>query len=184
MDFNGATLSTAVLWRVTLAVAAVDTLLVLGVRRYFPAGLHARLPRWVALISFLFYAALWSFVLAWGWDWFYNYVFPSWVRYTGLAWGTAYGAFGLGMWWLSRRLPGSPPVNFCLLGGVEGLLTHLWAIYGAGAASKPPIMHGVDPFAVLIFAIFEKMLYWIAILLLAAGAARLYNKFRLFEYPG
>ncbi len=177
MNMADAQLTTATTWWVTLVVATVDILLILMIGRFIPTGWFHRLPRWIVLFSFLFFTAVWSSVLTWGWDWFYSYIFPAWVRNTGLAWGTIYGAMGLGMWWLSvwlcRRLPGHPAVNFCLLGGLEGFLTHLWAIYGLGAASKPPIMHGVDPFSVLIFAVFEKAFYWTLILLLSAGALRL-----------
>lgn len=173
MSTSDVQLTSAMVWPLTLVVAIVDALLILGIRRFLPTGMYRGLPRQITLLSFLTFAAIWSIVLAWAWDWFYSYVFPTWMRYTGLAWGTAYGAVGLGMWWLSQRLPGRPAANFCLLGGLEGLLTHLWAIYGAGAVSKPPIMHGVDPFTMLIFAVFEMAFYWILILLLAVGLARL-----------
>ena len=76
-----------------------------------------------------------------------------------------YTLLALGMHWLSLKLPGNPGVSWCILGGVEGLLSHLYAIYGLGAATRPPIMQGTDPFAVLIFAVFEKAFYWSLILL-------------------
>ena len=140
-------------------------------------------------MPFLFFAALWSFVLAWGWGWFYRYIFPPWMRYSGLAWGMGYGMLGFGMWWLSIRLAGRlrlssrPAVYFCLLGGLEGLLSHLWAIFGLGAVSKPPILHGVDPLAALTFAVFEKIFYWILILLLAVGISRVSERFRRQPQP-
>jgi hypothetical protein len=182
MNTSDVQLTSAAVWRLTLVVAGVDILLVLLIRRFISNSQYGRLPRWITACSFLFYAALWSFVLVWAWDWFYSYVFPLWMRYSGLAWGLAYGAMGLGMWWLSlrfrRRLLGHSAANFCLLGGLEGLLTHLWAIFGAGAVSKPPIMHNVDPFTVLIFAIFEKAFYWILILLLAVGSSYMSESIR------
>jgi hypothetical protein len=73
----------------------------------------------------------------------------------------------LGMGWLSLKLPGNPAITWCILGGVEGLLSHIVAIYGLGAVSKPPIMQGTDPFKVLIFAVFEKAFYWSLILLVS-----------------
>ncbi len=104
------------------------------------------------------------------------------MRYSGLAWGVGYGMLGFGMWWssirLGRLLSGSPAVNFCLLGGLEGWLSHLWAIFGLGAVSRPPILHGVDPLAVLIFAVFEKAFYWILILLLAVGISHVSERVR------
>jgi hypothetical protein len=171
MGFTDLQLTTPIFWQVALGVACMDALLILSIWRFLPTNPFARSSRWLMLISFLFFTALWSSVLTWGWDWFYRYIFPPWMHSTGLAWGALYTAIGFGMGWLSRRLPGRPAVTFCWLGGVEGLLTHLWAIYGLGAVSNPPIMHGVDPFAVLIFAVFEKAFYWMLILLLAVGAA-------------
>ncbi len=164
---------TTLVWWTTLCVAVVDTLLILAIWRFLHTGDFLRMNRWVLLISFVFYTLLWSSVLYFAWDWFYQYVFPPWVHNAGLVWGLAYGAAGLGMAWLSQRLPGNAPANFCLLGGLEGLLTHIWAIYFAGAASKPPLFRGVDPEALLIFAIFEKAFYWIIILLLSFGLYRL-----------
>jgi hypothetical protein len=73
------------------------------------------------------------------------------------------------------RVSGNPATTWCILGGVEGLLSHLYAIYGLGAASKPPIMQGTDPFAVLIFAIFEKAFYWSMILLASSLVWRYIN---------
>jgi hypothetical protein len=48
---------------------------------------------------------------------------------------------------------------------LQGLGRHIYAIYGLGAASKPSIMQGTNPFAVLFFAVFEKASYWSFILL-------------------
>ena len=78
-----------------------------------------------------------------------------------------YFLLALGMSWLSRILPGNPAIIWCVLGGVEGFLSHIVAIYGLGVASKPPIMQGTDPFVVLIFAVFEKAFYWSLILLVS-----------------
>jgi hypothetical protein len=103
--------------------------------------------------------------MVWGWDWFYSYIFPSWARYLlPPIFGVAYSMLALGMSWLCMKLPAIPAALWCLLGGLEGLLSHIYAIYGLGAASKPPIMQGTDPLAILIFAIFEKAFYWSLIL--------------------
>jgi hypothetical protein len=70
----------------------------------------------------------------------------------------------LGMGWLSLKLPGNPAITWCILGGVGGLLSHIYTINGLGAVSKPPIMQGTDPFDVLTFAVFEMAFYWCMIL--------------------
>lgn len=123
--------------------------------------------RWLLTITGgLFFLLVWIIVLWWGWDWFYRYIFPAWGRYLlPPLFGVWYTLLAFGMGWLSLKLPGNPGVTWCILGGVEGLLSHIYAIYGLGAVSNPPIMQGTDPFVVLIFAVFEKAFYWSLILL-------------------
>ena len=38
-----------------------------------------------------------------------------------------------------RRIPGRSVVNYCLLGGLWGALTHMWAIH-RGILDKPPMV--------------------------------------------
>ncbi len=162
-------LTTPIVWTCAGIVAGVDIFLGLIAQRALSREQFNRLRRLLILSAGIFYLLVWSSAMRWAWDWFYVYIFPSWARlalppiffmgYALLAWG---------MTWLSLRLPGSPAVNWCVLGGVEGLLSHLLAIYGLGAATKPPIMLGTDPLVVLIFAIFEKAFYW-SLILLACG---------------
>lgn len=124
------------------------------------------MSRLLAITSGLFYLVVWVTVLWWGWDWFYSYIFPEAARYIlPFVFWIGYTLLGFGMSWLCLKLPGNPALTWCVLGGLEGLLSHIYAIYGLGAASKPPIMQGSDPWAVLIFAIFEKAFYWGFILL-------------------
>jgi hypothetical protein len=128
---------------------------------------HFQQIRWLlAIAAGVFFLGVWTSVLIWGWDWFYSYIFPGWGRYLlpPIFW-IGYTFLAWGMTWLSLKLPGNPAVTWCILGGVEGLLSHLYAIYGLGAATKPPIMQGSDPLSVLIFAVFEKVFYWSVILL-------------------
>jgi hypothetical protein len=163
---SDAHLTTPLIWTCTSILAVLDGILI-ALARHLVSQEQFRRMRWVLVVTAgIFFLLVWSIVLWWGWDWFYIYIFPPWARHflpPVFAIGDAWGA--LLMHWLSLKLPGSPGVTWCLLGGIEGLLSHLYAIYGLGAASKPPIMQGSDPFAVLIFAIFEKAFYWSLILL-------------------
>ena len=159
-------LTTPVVWLCTGILLILDAVLCyLAWRSINPASFQKL--RWrLITISGIFFLLVWTSVLWWGWDWFYAYIFPHWARYTlPPIFAIAYALLVAGMFWLSLRLPGHPAVVWCILGGVEGLLSHLYAIYGLGAAAKPPIMQGTDPFAVLIFAVFEKAFYWSLILL-------------------
>jgi len=164
--FTDAQLTTAMIWKVTGIVFALDVILILLARHLISRERFNQMRWLLAGAGGVFFLGVWISVLWWGWDWFYSYIFPGWARYLlPPVFFLAYTLIALGMGWLSLKLPGNPAVSWCVLGGVEGLLTHIYAIYGLGAASKPPIMQGSDPFAVLIFAIFEKAFYWSLILL-------------------
>jgi len=89
----------------------------------------------------------------------------------------------LSMWFLAWRLPGNPIVSFCLLGSLEGLASHGWAVYNLGIIDKIPIMHGVSPASVLVFAMSEKILYWSIILGVAELLRRLWQR-RTKSQPG
>jgi hypothetical protein len=164
--FENAHLTNPLIWTCTSILVTLDVILIL-LARFLVSREQFRQIRWVlVIISGIFFLLVWISVLWWGWDWFYKYIFPGWARYLlPLLFGIGYGLLALVMGWLSLRLPGRPAVTWCILGGVEGLLSHIYAIYWVGAASKPPIMQGTDPLVVLIFAVFEKAFYWSLILL-------------------
>ena len=153
--------TTPLLWICTAILLVLDAALITLARRSFHRE-DLQHMRWLLVIaSGVFFLLVWVIVLWWGWDWFYSYIFPRWGRILlPPAFGIGYTLLAFGMYWLSLKLPGNPAVTWCLLGGVEGLISHLYAIYGLGAASRPPIMQGVNQFSVLIFAIFEKAFYW------------------------
>ncbi len=83
-----------------------------------------------------------------------------------------FGAIGMGFWWLAERLPGPPAVTFALLGGLVSLPGHLVGFYGLGMGEKVPVLQGVSVTSALVFGIFEFIVYWLAIILVAAGVAR------------
>ena len=159
-------LTTSLVWRCTGILLVLDVVLTLQARRFIRREQFQQLRWLLPIVSGVFFLLVWIAVMLWGWDWFYSYIFPSWAHYLlPPIFFIGYTLVGAGMVWLCLKLPGNPAVTWCILGGVEGLLSHVYAIYVLGAASKPPIMHGTDPFAVLIFAIFEKAFYWSLLLL-------------------
>lgn len=50
-------------------------------------------------------------------------------------------------------------VAFCLLGGFESILEHIWGIYGFGIL-KILLLQGGSPLLVLAFAFPEYIFYW------------------------
>jgi hypothetical protein len=160
--------TTSLIWTCTGIVVVLDVILGLLARRLVKREGFSQMRWLLAMVAGVFFLLVWICVLWWGWDWFYSYIFPEWARYLlPFLLGMGYFLLALGMGWLSLKLPGNPAITWCVLGGLEGLLSHIYAIYGLGAASKPPIMQGTEPFAVLIFAVFEKTFYWSLILLIS-----------------
>lgn len=123
---------------------------------------------WAVLASaFTFWSILWKVMLAWGWEWFYGYIFPEWAKNWTPVLGITYAFVGMLIWWMATKLPGNPAINFCLLGGFEGIISHIYALFGLQAIENVPLLAGVDPFAIIIFALAEKILYWSLVLYLA-----------------
>jgi hypothetical protein len=172
--------TTPLLWMCISILLVINIFLILLVRQLVNRTQFRQMRWWLVSAGGIFFLLLWTSVLWWGWDWFYAYIFPAWGRYLlPPIFAVGYALLALGMVWLSLKLPGSPAVTWGVLGGVEGLLSHIYAIFGLGAASKPPIMQGSDPFVVLVFAVFEKALYWILILLGCSLLSR-----RIKQKPG
>jgi hypothetical protein len=110
---------------------------------------------------------IWFWAIGNFWETVYRYVFPAWAQ-TWVPWLAIViaAAVALGLWTLALRFKGNPVLIFCLLGGVLGSLTHIWAVY-RGVVTKPPMLQGTSPLAAVIFAFFEYMFYWCTILLIA-----------------
>ena len=88
-----------------------------------------------------------------------------------------YAGISLLFWWLAVRLRGNAVVNFCLFGGLWGMITHLFAV-SIGIVTKPPVLQGAAPAATVIFAIFEFMLYWCIILTIAVLLHHVWRELR------
>lgn len=156
-------LASSLFWQSALVVALLDGCFILLLRRFVQPAYFYPLKRPIVAISAVFWGLLWAIVLAWAWPWFYQYVFPAWTRWLLVPFfALFYAVVGWALWQLAR-LRGNPIINFPLLGGLVGLLTHTWAIYGAGIIEKVPLMQGVHPLPVLLFAITEYTFYWCAI---------------------
>ncbi len=150
-------------WLISGGLALLDTGVVIVLYGKVIAIQFRRLPWAVLITTFIFWAALWTSVLWLAWDWFYGFIFPTWLRAAAPLLGLVYAPIGLLMWGIAARTR-MPVVTFCLLGGVEGILSHTWAIFGLDLIHKIPLMGNSTPLSVLFFAFFEKVLYWSFIL--------------------
>ena len=127
----GAHVTTPLIWTCTGILVFLDVILTLLARCLINRAQFNQM-RWVlAIAAGTFYLLVWVSVLLWAWDWFYSYIFPGWGRYfLPPIFGIGYTLLALGMGWLSLKLPGKPSITWCVLCGVEGLLSHIYAIDG------------------------------------------------------
>jgi len=121
----------------------------------------------IALAAAAFWGALAAVLVATMWGSYYTFFAPEWQRPLAPLSSILYAGIGLILWWLARRTPLPPAIAFLLLGGMESLAEHAAAIWGAGLFKKVPMLTGVDPAAVLVFAFFEYVIYWGLTLVLA-----------------
>jgi hypothetical protein len=154
------------LWVETLVAALVAVGCVLFLARRVKPERFRRLERkMVAGASGLFWGILAAVLFFTCWQVYYSAFYADWVRWSVPLVALFYGAVGLGMWWLAARLPGNPVVTFCVLGGLESVPEHLWGIYRLKIL-EIPLLHGLKPVPVLVFAVFEYVIYWSVVVVL------------------
>jgi len=131
----------------------------------------ARMKWPLAVASGLVWWSIWGWAIGNFWETVYRYVFPAWPQtFIPLIAVVVAPLVALGLWSLTRRVPGNPILIFCLLGGALGSLTHVWAVY-RGIVSRPPMLQGASPVAAVVIAFFEYMFYYCVILTLAGLVA-------------
>ena len=163
----GSKITSEMLWLGAFIFAAIDAVFVpILAWRINPATF--RRCKWaLGVTTAIFWSALWTWVLVNFWDSVYRYVFPAWAHWLiPPIYGLLFAGISVLFWWLALRLGGNAALNFCLLGGLWGMVTHLLAVY-LGIVDKPPVLQGAAPVAAVIIAIFEFMFYWCIILSVA-----------------
>ena len=153
--------TTEILWRAALLFAMVDVVLITILTRLVKPqvlfNMKWRLITVMAIFFCLLFGSIMSIIF---WDSVYSYVFPSWIRWIiPPAYGILFSLAGLFFWWLAFRLPTNPVMNFCILGGFWGFLTHFIAIQ-RGLLEKPPMLQGASSISALTIATFEFIFYW------------------------
>jgi hypothetical protein len=171
--------TTEILWEGAFFFALIDVIFVAILTRLIkPADFYKMKWRLVVIMAIFFctlFGVLVSFVF---WDSVYCYVFPAWARWIiPPVYGLLFASFGLFVWWLSFSLRTNAVMNFCLFGGLWGIMTHIWAIY-RGILEKPPMLQGANPFAAVIIAAFEFIFYWCVCLSLTFLAQQIEKRLR------
>jgi hypothetical protein len=172
MNLEGVKVTTGILWRAALLFALFDAVLVAYLARFIEPAIFRQLKLAVTLIAGIFWFLIWLVMVIFFWEPVYHYVFPPWSRWLiPPMLGIGFAFAGLLLWWLALLFRSNQVVNFCLFGGLLGMMTHVWAIY-RGILEKPPLLQGASPVATSIMPIFEFIFYWCIIL----GAAYLWKK--------
>lgn len=162
------TVTSEMLWLGTLIFAVIDAVFVPILAWRIRAATFRQFKWTLVTATAIFWSAIWTWALVNFWDSVYHYVFPAWARWLiPPVYGLLFAGVGLLFWWLAIRLRGNPVASFCLLGGLWGMMTHLWAVH-LGIVDKPPVLQGVAPAAAVIVAVFEFMFYGCIILSMAA----------------
>jgi hypothetical protein len=127
-----------------------------------------RRMKWSLVITAaLVWYGIWAWAIGNFWETVYSYVFPAWAQ-TWIPWiaFAVAGAVAFGLWMLTIQLKRNFVVTFCLMSGIMGSLTHIWAVY-RGIVTKPPMLQGASPLAAIVIAFFEFIFYWCTILVAA-----------------
>ena len=150
-----------ILWKSAMIFALIDAVLIGILRKLVkPDDLFRMKWRLVFFMALFFCILFGSVVSIIFWDPVYSYVFPPRMRWIiPPAYGLLFSAVGLFFWWLAFHLPANPIVNFCILGGLWGLASHILAIL-RGILEKPPMLQGASPISALTIAAFEFIFYW------------------------
>jgi len=161
--------------RIPIAIL-LATILLRAVARWVPADLFRQMPWYfLAAAASLFWGVLATLLVLTAWESYYRYFVPQWSRWLAPLAAVTYFFISSGLRWLSLRLGGSSSSIFVLLGGLESIPEHAWAIYGAGIM-EIPMFRGTSPSAIFLFAFFEYLIFWSLVLFLAALMFRFWRR--------
>jgi hypothetical protein len=165
--FSDIKITTEMLYQGALGFALMDAVYIPLLFWRVKGETFCRLKWPLVIAAALTWYGIWSWAIGNFWEDVYSYLFPAWAQ----TWiprivFIAAGFFALGLWTLSIRIKGKPVLIYCLLGGILGSITHIWAVY-RGIVTKPPILQGASPLGAVVIAFFEYIFYWCVILTIA-----------------
>ena len=160
-------------WLSTILFSVLTLLLLIPLQHLFNRDLFNQAPLDVTIASAIFWGILALILMSKFWDLYYAHFYPIWMRRLAPLSIILYGAFGLGLHWLTSHQNTPSILIFALSGGLQGTAEHILAIYGLHILDKVPFLQGLNPLPVLIFSFFEYMLYWTIVAWLAFGILKL-----------
>jgi hypothetical protein len=160
-------ITTELLYKGALVFALMDAIYIPLLIWRVSEETFRRLKWSLVIAAALVWYGIWAWAIANFWEPVYSYVFPAWAQ-AWLPWIAfiVAGVVAFGLWVLTVQFKRNFVLTFCLLGGVIGSLTHIWAVY-RGIVTKPPMLQGASPLAAVVIAFFEYIFYWCTILVLA-----------------
>jgi len=158
---NDIKVTTEILWKGAVSFALIDIVFISILTKLVKPDDLFRLKWKIVVIMAFFFSILYgSIVSIIFWDSVYVYVFPVWARWIiPPSFGLLFSLIGLLFWWIAFRLPTNAVINFCILGGLWGIITHIVAI-NRGIVENPPMLQGASPIAAITIAAFEFIFYW------------------------
>jgi hypothetical protein len=156
-----AKVTTEILWKATWVLVPIDAVFLSILAWRVNSRTFRSFMRTLVVTTTIFWFAIWKAMTSGAlWHSVYHYVFPEWARwFIPPVYGLSFGCVAWLFWHIALRLPGRSVVSYCLLGGLWGALTHIWAI-SRGILDKPPMLQGASPVAAVVFPVFEFILYW------------------------
>ncbi len=168
--------TTEILWKAAVFFALVDVFYVAALVRRIDGKTFRGLRCALIGTTGVFWFFLWLLMVAVYWEAVYHYVFPAWARWLiPPVYGLLFALVAHLFWWLSLHLAGWPTLTFCLLGGLWGMVTHLWGV-SRGLIENPPMLQGVSVMSVAVMPVFEFIFYWCVSLTIALFLYRRRNR--------
>jgi hypothetical protein len=168
MTLDNLQISSELFWMSAVITATLDVILIsILIWRIKPS--QFRDLKWIlvgtAVLSWSAFAIL---LVSAFWDAYYHHFFPSWFRSGGILLFVPilFGSLAFAFHWLALRVLGNPIVTFCLLGGMESFVEHLWGIYSFKIL-EIPFLQEASPASILAFAFPEYIFYWCIVISIA-----------------
>jgi hypothetical protein len=176
-------ITTELLYKSALVFALLDAIYIPLLMWRVSDEAFRRLRWTLVIVAALVWYGIWNWALSNFWDTVYVYVFPAWAQ-IWIPWiaFVAAGVIAYLLWILTLRLKRNLVPAFCLMGGVIGSLTHIWAVY-RGIVTKPPMLQGASPLAAILIAFFEYVFYWCTILVFAKIMNWIWIKVKQMNLP-
>lgn len=164
---EGFQITTKLLLQGGLVFALADIFLLLLLSYKVKAIQFGKITPALPFTTAVIYGGIWVWAIANFWESVYGFLFPPWSRWiVPAAQAVLTGVISYLAVRLALRVKFPPVLTYCALGGMWGILGHLSAL-ASGIVSKPPLLQGAAPGAVIFIAFFEYIFYWSMILLVS-----------------